>query len=60
VEKTLNVGVRVIAANLQHVLVKKPENSAQNTATRIMQSAHGVKQKNNYKLVCEWKIPIKC
>jgi hypothetical protein len=39
--------VRQIAANLQHVLVEKSENSAPNTATRIILSTDGAKHNND-------------
>jgi len=42
-----NADVRQIAANLQHVLVEKLENSAPNTATRIILSADGAKCNND-------------
>jgi len=43
--KIQNADVRQIAANLQHVLVEKLENSAPNTATRIILSADWKRKK---------------
>jgi len=49
-----NADVRQITANLQHVLVEKLENSAPNTATRIILSADGAKchSDKQYDFVC--------
>jgi hypothetical protein len=53
--KILNADVRQIAANLQHVFVEKLENSAPNTATRILLSADGAKCNSDkqYDFVCD-------
>jgi len=44
--KIQNADVRHFAANRQHVLVEKRENSAPSTATRIILSAHGAIHKS--------------
>jgi hypothetical protein len=53
--KILNADVREIAANLQHVLVEKLENSAPNTVTRIILHVDGAKCNSDkqYDSVCD-------